>query len=148
MFMFKSVLIALLVGWSYGAVLASVDYVNYAHDPWAFSYGSTAGLSMDIDEALPYIENELFKLLILNSNVYGNWGNNFNVFLHNPGGYKYNCTLMNQVANQTLECIFDMDNTTFMTSLGNFNWDTLNRYGLTVEWDNRGADFTNEDYMV
>ena len=40
-----------------------------------------------------------------------------------------------------------MNNETFMTALGDFSWDTTNHYGMTVGWDNQGADFTDEDYM-
>ena len=129
---FKSfTFLILLISYSQAATLASADFVNYADDPWAYSLGNTIGLSMDIGETIPYITNPLFKAYLLNSNLYGSWYNNFNVFLHNPGGYKYNCTLMSIVANQTLPCIFDMNNSTFLTDLGNFDYYTLMSYGFT-----------------
>lgn len=85
---------------------------------------------------------------MLNSNVFGNWYNNFNIYLHNPGGYTYNCTLMSLIANTTVNCTFDMSNSTFISNLGSFNWDTLMTYGLAIGWDNVGADYTNSDYMI
>ena len=42
------ILLALLGGYSHAATLASADFVNYADDPWAYSFGNIAGLSMDI----------------------------------------------------------------------------------------------------
>lgn len=55
---------------------------------------------------------------LLNSKLYGSWGSNFEVYLHNENGYKYNCSFMEEVANTTLNCLYDLKNTSFISSLG------------------------------
>lgn len=146
--MFKIlVIVGLFWGFVSGAVLASADFVNYAEDTWSYAAGNTVGLSMDLSEFIPEMNNNLFQQYLLNSNVYGNWYSNFEITFHNPGGYKYNCTFMDEFANDTLSCIYDMNNSTFITSLGNFCWNTTMSSGMAIGWDNEAADFSNTDYM-
>lgn len=93
------------------------------------------------------MNNNLFQLYLLNSNVYGDWYSNFEITFHNAGGYKYNCTLMDQIANETLSCVYDMNNNTFITALGNFCWNTTMSSGMAIGWDNEGANYSNSEYM-
>jgi hypothetical protein len=147
MLMFQGVVLFLLLGTIQGTVLATVDFVNYAEDPWAYASSNAVGLSMDLGEVRPYLNSLLLQGYLLNSKAFGSWESVFHNTLHNPGGYKYNCTLMNQVANQTLNCTFDMSNSTFMSNLGGFCWNSTPRYGMSVGWDNQGANYKNSTYM-
>ena len=49
--------------------------------------------------------------------------------------------------NTTLNCTFDISNTTFIKTLGSFIWNTTNYVGFSFGWDNEGANFTNQTYM-
>ena len=101
---------------------------------------------MDLGEVTPYLDSLLFQGYLLNSNVFGSWSNNFNVYLHNPGGYKYNCPLMEEIANQTLSCVFDMDNGTFVAQLADFYYNVSSWMKMAFGWDNQGADFSISQY--
>ena len=51
---------------------------------------------------MPELNNKLFQKYILNSQIGSAWSMGFDVVLHNQDGYKYNCTLMEQVANSSV----------------------------------------------
>lgn len=147
--MLQKLLVILGALWAlaYGSVLSTVDFVNYAEDTWTYSYSNTVGLSMDLSEFIPEMNNNLLQLYLMNSNVYGDWYSNFAIEFHNPGGIRYNCSLLDEIANDTLPCVYDMKNDSFLTALGNFNWNTTMSYALSIYWDNQGADFSNDVYM-
>ena len=74
-------------------VLSSTDTTVGATNTYSYWSSNSVGLSFDLSEVMEEIDSELFQLYLLNSNIYGGWAYNFEVALHNPGGYKYNCSL-------------------------------------------------------
>lgn len=129
------------------ATLASIDCVNYAEHTFSYVQNNAIGLSIEILDVIYNIDNQLLQEYLLNSQAYGSWASNFGLTLHNPIGVKYNCSIADVTANTTLNCTFDMDNSSFMQSFGDFSWNTSNFYSLAVGWDNEGANFADKNYM-
>ncbi len=128
-------------------VLSQIDFVNGATNTYAYAFRNSAGLSFTLDELLPELDNQLLQRYLLNSNINGDWGLNFEIAIHNPGGYKYNCSHIQSLnPNTSISCTFDISNETFIKSLGAFNWNVTNFLGMAFGWDNQGANYTDANY--
>lgn len=97
-----------------GQTLATADCINYAEHTYTWRSSNFIGLSMDLLEMVPEAGSNLLTLYLLNSQAYSSWSNNFALDLHNNQACKYNCTLADLYANTTVNCSFDLANTTFL----------------------------------
>lgn len=65
------------------------------------------------------MNSTLFQQYLLNSNIYGNWGNNWAISLKVPKGFRYECEALQNATNITIDCARDSSlNTTFYDILG------------------------------
>ena len=69
--------------------------------------------------------------------------------IHTPVGYKYNCSLVEALyPNTTTNCTYDMDNSSFITTLGDFSWNVTQSFGMNVGIDPQDANYTDTNYMT
>ena len=87
-------------------VLSNIDCINFVKTGYHWKYGGFLGLSMDLLEVLPQLDNQLFQNYLLTSKVHGSWSNILTHTFHNPIGAKYNCPVCNTQANAVLNCTF------------------------------------------
>ena len=74
-------------------ILTHIDTISYLEHTFAYQSSNTLGLSINILELIPNVENTLLQEYLVNTQVYGSWSSSFGLTLHNPVGCKYNCSI-------------------------------------------------------
>ncbi len=94
MMLHLAILSLLLISSTSQPILSSSDFTSGLILTQSYVFSNYAGLSIDFAELFPYLTNANFQSLLLNSNIYGDWGNNFVFTVHMPRNYLVNCTLI------------------------------------------------------
>jgi hypothetical protein len=103
-------------------LISTVDFTMGAVYTGAHLWDNFIGLSIDYSNTQVIMNSSLFQGYIMNSNIKGNWANNFAVSIKSPLGIKYNCSGL-QHAQPSVHVVCNQDtvnNNTYWTTLGNF----------------------------
>lgn len=99
--------ILLLITSTNTQVISEADFILGATYTNSHLWDNVLGLSIDYDNAQNYFNNTLYQAYHLNSNLKGNWANNFAVSIKTPLGHKYNCSVLAMnISNPNVTCTF------------------------------------------
>ena len=77
-------------------------------------------MNLKTDEYINDLNNPLFRNYILNSNLYGNWNNNWNIAFENSKNTHYDCSIYN-ATEYAPQCDIELiNNSTLLDNLGSF----------------------------
>lgn len=143
---FPLILCGIILSQGVCQTLTSADLNSQATDTGVVFYGNTIGLSMDLPELIPYLNNTLFRDILLNSNMWGSWSDNFMQSIHVPTGYVYNCSIARLIDSNTV-CDFEFGgNSTFAAQVANY-MNNVARYGISLGWSIQGSNLSSKSYI-
>lgn len=86
------------------AVLSTADFTGLTTSSGYSVTSNPVGVTFDLPELLPLLNDELLQEYLLNSQLQGNWYSVFEQTVHTPTGYRYNCSLLDSLTNTTTNC--------------------------------------------
>jgi hypothetical protein len=99
---------------AYASTVTTADFLFQPSYTNSYLWNNYVGAVLNLDEVYTHYNSTLFQGYILNSNLKGNWDNNFAFTLRMPKGWFYNCTLANAI-----NCSMQLRlNQTFFDQLG------------------------------
>jgi hypothetical protein len=97
-------------------VLAVADFVFQPFYTLSYMWSNYVGIVLNLDEVYDQYNSTTFQGYILNSNIKGNWGNNFVYTLRMPKKWYYDCAAVGVNASDTVNCKMNLKtNQTFFT---------------------------------
>lgn len=88
-------------------VISQADFVLGATYTNSYLWDNFIGVSIYYDNMKNLMNSTLYQSYHLNSNIKGDWGNNWAVSLKTPLGHKYNCSaLAANITNANVVCTF------------------------------------------
>lgn len=79
--------------------ISSADFVFGATYTKSYMWDNFIGLSLEFNNIQNIMNSTLYQAYHLNSNIKGDWMNNFAVSLKTPLGHKYNCSAIAAYSN-------------------------------------------------
>ena len=127
--------------------LAEVDFLNHYTSEGIYLWNNIIGVAIHTEEYINDLSSNLFEDYWLNSNLNGEWRNNWMVTFIMPKGYIYDCSIYNSTS-YIPRCVYDLSvNSTFIDDLGTFVYNTQNQPFWAIEFNNEHYDFTNADFQ-
>lgn len=79
------------IGLCYPANITTIDFTQNAIVSNSVLWANIVGISMNTNYMYQYMNSSLFQQYLLNSNIYGDWANNWALSLKTPKGFRYDC---------------------------------------------------------
>lgn len=106
----KSKLVCLLITiliFANSQIISEVDFIRGSVNTGSVLWDNIIGLSLDYLNIENLMNTTLYQGFHLNSNVMGDWRNNFAISVKVPLGHKFNCSvLVTNPTNPNISCSF------------------------------------------
>ena len=137
-------LLILLITTTYQQTISQADFILGATYTKSTLWDNFIGVSLYYDNIQNLMNSTLYQSYHLNSNIKGDWRNNFAISLKTPLGHKYNCTALSaNITNPNVTCNFQTQgNQTYWKILGDFVWNTVNQPNWCMGYDMQGVNLT------
>lgn len=129
--------------------ISQADFILGSTYTKSFLWDNFIGVSLYYDNIQNLMNSTLYQSYHLNSNIKGDWRNNFGVSLKTPLGHKYNCTALSaNITNPNVTCNFQTQgNQTYWKILGDFVWNTVNQPNWCIGYDMQGVNLTLQGHQ-
>lgn len=123
--------------------IITADFLYQATKTSGILWNNFVGPVFYFDEIEKFISSSTFKGYLKNSNIYGNFPNNWATCIRMPKGFHYECSVVSQTT-PPVQCKREMkDDNEFFVNLGTLVWDTTFQPFWTFGLNNEFLDWSS-----